>query len=195
MTLFPLTEAWLAQLPEGWGSFPEAQAKASMLRQYLDVKPLQNVDALPPHLHALVTAPPPMNAWVPYVHHMGVTMAYREECADDAAFYTLVHDMTAALYRSPAYKLLMVVATKERLLRAVEKRWATFHRGTTMQLLSSSADGAVLLLTTPPFLYAEAVVPGLRAALSSVFAAAKTATEMETRRTSPTTLELHVQFC
>ena len=194
MTLFPLTESWLAQLPLGWDSFPEAQAKASMLRQYLDVKPLHNVDALPPHLHALVTKPPPMNAWVPYVHHMGVTMAYREECDDDDAFFQLVFDMTAALYRSPAYKLLMVVATKERLLRAVEKRWATFHRGTMLTLVSSSSEQALLTLTTPPHLYADAVVAGLRAALTSVFAAAKTETEVGVKRTSPTTLEVRVRF-
>ena len=84
-------------LPDGWDSFPEFRAKASLIRTALEVRPAPtSLEAIPEPLRAYFEAPPLPSAWIPEVHYLafGVAVADVEGFSDEDVRRVMVDNIT-----------------------------------------------------------------------------------------------------
>ncbi len=145
--------SYLDELPAGLGSYPECEAKASLLRALLGVCPPLDGVELPPELRELLLRPPGANAWIPEVHlvasHLAIVgcLGLSE---DDMLRRTYLANR--ALTGSPMYRALARVASPGMLLRGAKAAWGLIHRGVRLAI-HVDAGRARVVLTHPPNLY------------------------------------------
>lgn len=114
---------------------------------------------LPAPLRALAAEPPVGSEWIPEVHFDALLLAVSDALGlDDAQVLAWSRDRNRALFRSPAYRMLMAVAAPSQLLRFAGARWANWHRGSTLDVEGISDDGVTLLLRAPRALFDPLVV-------------------------------------
>jgi hypothetical protein len=160
VTALPQLEVWLAGLPAGWLSYPECEAKGSILRAMVS-EPLYRALApsLPDPLRLLVEYPPLATQWVPEVHQLGLLLAAAEghfaHAGGEAAFLGWGDRSSLAMLRSPLYRALFAVAGPRRLLDGFEKKAGALRRGTTFKLLGQDTGWAEIELGFPTGLYNE----------------------------------------
>jgi len=148
--------AYIAQLPNGLGSYPECQGKSSLLVNALDDLPqaadtLGDVDDV---IEALVKHPPPVSTWLPEVHLSAALLAMAEGQGMNAAhFDAWIAHLSQQLYDRPLYRFLMKVTSPNMLLRGAQKRWSAFHRGTELRVLESTDGRAVGELRRPTHVF------------------------------------------
>lgn len=126
-------DAYLASLPSGLdGSFTDCQAKGSLLRESLVLRPLRAETALPPSLAQYIARPPLASAWVPETHYVALSLATADQYAmDRAGFIAFWREVMLAL-TDKTYAVLLGLAHPETLLRGTSARWAQFHTGSTL---------------------------------------------------------------
>lgn len=169
MIAFPSLDRFVEALPHGLDSYPDALAKAAILRHALSDVRLPEPDALPPALARLITDRPALTAWVPEVHFNAMMLAiYDCEFAANgglARYERWAHERNRKLLRSPLYRILFLVVSPDRLLRGAEKRWSAFRRGTTLHVVEHTDTSAKLTFHYPPKLQTELSMLGLAIAL------------------------------
>lgn len=148
-------DRYLAGLPAGLDSFPECVAKGSVLRSTLVQQPVAEIAArLPAPLRQLVTDPPVDSEWMSEVRlvaiYLGVTDVRGYGDADVLAW---ARDRNRALFRNPAYRILMAVSSPATLLRGATMRWSNWHRGSTLEIEGIADAGVRALLRFPPGLF------------------------------------------
>lgn len=165
----PCVQRYVERLPDGLASYPECTAKVSLLRDILDSRPL---DANAPELHEdlrrLIANPPPVSSWVPEVQFVATSMSIygRYFGGDDLpGFDEWICTRNAALFRKPLYRVLIALLSPERLLVGASKRWAAFHRGTTLTLLDHTPVSANVKIEFPPHLYNAELLHGFAAGM------------------------------
>ena len=62
-------------------------------------------------------------------------------------------DRNRALFRNPAYRILMAVSSPATLLRGATMRWSNWHRGSTLEVEGITDVGVRALLRFPPGLF------------------------------------------
>jgi hypothetical protein len=155
---FPQLAAYLDALPDGLGSHPEAQAKASLFRSALEAHPLDDIagGALPEVLVALAENPPPVSTWVPEVHAVAVHTAIFDVHFDDVeSYHRFSFEQQKRLFASPLYHLLFRLVGVKRLLKSGKQRWGAFHRGSGVDVVPTSDTSAELKLSFPENLYSH----------------------------------------
>lgn len=168
-------ERYLAGLPGGLDAHPECLAKGALVRNLLEHQPLvaRLVARFPEPLRRLATEPPVGSEWVPEVHFAALLLAVADARElTSAQLLAWTRDRNRSLFRSPAYRLLMAVASPAVLLRLAGGRWGNWHRGTTLEVLGISDDGVRVALgfpeglfdTTLARVYAEAFTAALELA-------------------------------
>lgn len=167
--MLPAVAAYLRSLPAGIASYPEAQAKAAVLRDWLARSRLAVRLApgqVPDEVEALAREPPPASLWIPEVHLVALkeadfelTFAGAGEGAMAACEQWML-EVYRHLLSSPLYKILFLVVSPERALVGGERRWSAFHRGSELRVLESRTGHARLEVSSPPGLFSEL---GLRA--------------------------------
>ena len=150
-------DRYLAGLPAGLDSFPECVAKGSVLRSTLVQQPVAEIAArLPAPLRALVVDPPVDSEWMSEVRlvaiYLGVTDVRGYGDADVLAW---ARDRNRALFRNPAYRILMAVSSPATLLRGATMRWSNWHRGSTLEIEGITDAGVRALLRFPPGLFGD----------------------------------------
>lgn len=166
----PSLARYIAGLPGGLDAYPAAQAKGSLVRSVLGGRPVAELlPRLPPALRSLAAEPPIGSDWVPEAHlgalihaiaeHRGYTRA-------DVLAWLRVQNL--ALFTSPVYRVLMLVASPEALLRHAGRRWGNWHRGSTLGFEGFADEGACVTLAFPVGLFDGLLV----AAYGAVFGAA-----------------------
>ncbi len=148
---------------------PGCQVKTGLLRDVIERQPLARVEGdLPPELVELLRAPPPVNVWMPEVLIEAVLQACADEhfaSREEAEEWAYQNDL--ARFRGPLYRLLMVLAKPESMLRAASKRWQAFHRGSSLEV--EVAPGRVVgTVRFPSWLY----LPDAKINLAGPFRAA-----------------------
>lgn len=170
----PRVERYLAALPDGLESYPACLAKGALVRNALEHAPLAHVlPRLAPQLRRIAEDPPVGSEWIPEVHFGALLLAIADarELTDQEVL-SWTRDRNRALFRSPAYRILMAVASPAQLVRFAGARWANWHRGSTLDVEGIADDGVVVAIRHPPGLldpllhrvYAEALTAALELA-------------------------------
>lgn len=172
MAEFPHLEAFIERLPQGLASYPDAVAKASLLRSFVQVRPVPQAvrERLPAPLAQLLEAPPPVSHWIPEVHKHAMLLVLRDTIfADEADYVRYCYLRQRELFRGPMYRVLFTLASPRMLFRAVAMRWSSLHRGSNLTLEEHSDTAARLRLHHPPALWdpmvALATAAGMRVVL------------------------------
>ena len=149
---YPTLARYLAKLPGGLSAHPGCQAKGSVLRMYLDAYPLDGSVADAPE-ELLSLGATSAGAWVPEVHNCAVSTLIRDVYfTRDDDFYAWLKKASAALFRKPLYRLLMLVASPNLVIAGADKRFTQFHRGTTLTI-QQDGQSADVRMEYPPNLY------------------------------------------
>jgi hypothetical protein len=148
-------ERYLASLPAGLDSFADCLTKGSVLRSTLLQQPIEQIAArLPEVLRPLVTDPPVDSEWVSEVRFIAVYHAVADVRGyGDAEILTWARDRNRALFRNPAYRILMAVSSPGTLIRGAAMRWSNWHRGTALEIEGILDEGVRALLRFPEGLY------------------------------------------
>src|SRR5512133_524503 len=148
-------DRYLAGLPAGLDSFPECVAKGSVLRSTLVQQPVAEIAArLPAALRSLVTDPPVDSEWMSEVRFVAIYHAVADvRGLSDADVMAWARDRNRALFRNPAYRILMAVSSPATLLRGATMRWSNWHRGSTLEIEGITDVGVRALLRFPPALF------------------------------------------
>ena len=123
-------------LPDGWSSFPQCEAKATLVRT-LATDPSLRRDELPAALREVLDDPPPVTAWVPEVHVVGMLVAVHHEHAragSAAAFLEWMAERNRELLGGAAYAPMLRASTSERLVKNIATAWERLHRGTELAM-------------------------------------------------------------
>lgn len=166
---------YLDGLAGGLDGYPAAQAKGSLVRTLLDGQPIVAfLHLLPPALQRAATELPLDGEWVPETHVCALTHAVADAHGwSDEEVLRWVHQRNAAMYSSPLYRLLMMVASPEALLRHADRRWSNWHRGSALEFQGFSDDGARLTLTFPVGLWDLPMLLAYRGAFTAALALAR----------------------
>jgi hypothetical protein len=150
----PSYERYVASLPGGLDAYPEAQAKGALVRSVLLDHPIEVLRALPAPVRGWVTDPPLDNVWVSearfcaLIHAIAEARGWREQATLDWC-----RERDRDLLSGPLYRILMLAATPEAMLRHAPTRWAAFHRGSTLTFAGFADDGARASLAFPKGLF------------------------------------------
>ena len=106
-------ERYLAGLPAGLDSFPECLAKGSVLRSTLVQQPVERLATrLPASLRPLVTDPPVDSEWMSEVKFVAIYHAVSDlQGLSDDEVLSWARERNRALFRNPAYRILMAVSS------------------------------------------------------------------------------------
>ncbi len=170
-------DRYLAGLPGGLEACPDALAKGALVRNLLDGLPVPALlPALPEPLRSLAADPPVGSEWVPEAHLGALVLAVADvRGLADAPLHAWTRERNRRLFRSPAYRILMEVATPAQLLRFAGARWANWHRGTTLEVDGIADDGVRASLRFPPGLFDATLLGGLAEAFAAALELANAA--------------------
>lgn len=175
-------ERYLAGLPAGLDSFPQCLAKGSVLRSTLFQQPIEELARrLPESLRQLVIDPPVDSEWMSEVRFVAIRHAVIDVRAySDAQVLAWARERNRALFRNPAYRILMAVSSPATLLRGASMRWSNWHRGTTLEIEGILDEGVRALLRFPPGLFDELMLSAFGEAFVAGLELARAATPAST---------------
>lgn len=172
MARLPHLEAYIERLPRGLDSYPEAQAKASLLQSVANFRPVprQAKEALPTALRTLLDSPPPVTHWISQVHTHAVLLALRDSvCSGQEDFVRFCYLRQRELFQTAMYRVMFALATPNMLFRALARRWGSLHRGTDLSIAERTDTSVRLDLDHGPHLWdpevSLATAAGLRVVL------------------------------
>jgi hypothetical protein len=150
-------ERWLAGVPRGLDSYPEVRAKGSLARSVLEGQPVAElVGRLPQPLRVYVDDPPMAGEWVPEAHLAALILSVADlRSMTDGEVCTWARERNRALFRSPAYKILMAVFSPQSMIRFAARRWEYWHHGTSLAVEGVADEGVRLALRFPLGLFDE----------------------------------------
>jgi hypothetical protein len=132
-------------------------------------QPREVLLALPEPVRLWVTDPPLGNGWVSEAAYCALIHAIAEARRwREPEILAWIRERNRDLFSGPLYRTLMRAATPEAMFRHAGLRWANFHRGSSLNFLGFSDDGARLGLVFPKGL----LDPLLLRATGGVFCAA-----------------------
>ena len=144
-------DAYLSALPGGLATYPACLAKGILVRMLVgDEAGPGDADGFPGPLRRLVEEPPMATEWVPEVHLAALRYALADQRGmDDDAVIARVRPRCHRLFEGAAYRYLMAAAGPGSLTRIAGARWATWHRGTTLEIEGIGDDGVLAGLRFP----------------------------------------------
>ena len=198
----PTVDAYLACLPEGIASYPDAAVKGSVLasrRNHPGFDQLLKDGNLPEPAVRLLRDPPTATSWVPEVAFNTVMAALYDvvfrENGGPAAYEEWSAEQNARLLRTPLYRILFAVVSPERLLVAASARWAAFRRGTSVAVLDHDRSTMSFRLTCPPNLYPPVGLHAFSAAFrAATQAAGGRVTVIQWTAESPAAVRWHIEW-
>jgi hypothetical protein len=188
---YPRVERYLALLPRGLESYPEAQCIA---RAYACMLPQSQPLAEDPHLPAPVRRclegrfP---GEWIGEVMGNVLMLLIREQrFTADAPFFDWYRaTIIRPLFETPAIRLLMHVLSPTLAVMGAAKRWSAMHRGTELVLGKvTEAQGqrqARLTLRTPAHLFGDPLLASRLGVAYRMALDAARARETDVRTSSP----------
>ncbi len=129
----PALSAYVAGMPEGLASYPDARCKGSLLVNLIEQDRLRasQIQLLPPALRQRWESPPLVNAWIPETLTAAAILAHLDLVfrGDEADLLRWFEKVSADLLRKPFFRLFFAVASPARVLRRMDRVWALNHRG------------------------------------------------------------------
>ena len=129
--LHPRLSRYFRSLPRGWLSHPQCECKASLYREALANLP-KRLDGL---LVEYVENPIPHSLMLPEVINTGLYLAMADTVfRNDEAFLDWISAFSKRTFQSPMYRVLMSMASPERLSKGGVRRWQNFHTGVDYEI-------------------------------------------------------------
>lgn len=124
---------YLARLPAGLDSYPEATAKVALARAFAE---RLRRDFPGFRLDPVLLGPldRPVSGWIPETYNTATFLAARSAFDDDETFLSWVADADRELLSGPLYRMLFWLVGPKRVLRSGAERWGRFHRGSTLAI-------------------------------------------------------------
>ncbi len=183
----PVLDRYLATLPDGLRSYPEARAKGLTVRTLIDdpIHPVSREMGLPAELAQLARTPPAADAWVPQVWLSALHLITFERVFAGGGgvedFEEWVYQRNLRMLRASLHK--GKVTSPEALFASQAALWPSFYRGSTLTALDAAPGRASFRLGYPPNCWPElsrlALAAALRAAAIVVGAQTVTAKSAE----------------
>jgi hypothetical protein len=164
---------YISSLPKGLDSYPESKCKGSVIRGALDALPGElDFEAMPEALAEFIQNPPPPSSWVPETCSMSVYLAVADQLFpnDERAFSYWVYGVGKAVFQSPMYRILMLVASPARLAKGAQRRWGAFHQGSEY-LLERHEWGTLSKIKYQPYLFPRLGVVATSMAIKAAYRA------------------------
>jgi hypothetical protein len=150
---FPTLNAYVAQLPQGLNSYPEARSKGSLLRSSLEGHDVGRL--IDDVLRAVIESPPPAGVWVPAVHSDAVFHAVVDRFhPTDERVIAWCEGRTLSMAKSPMYGALFRVSGPAILIRGTARFHGLAQRGTEMSAILDD-HRARLHMSFPPHLHSR----------------------------------------
>ena len=126
-------DRYLASLPRGLSSHPDAVMKGDIF-DYMRTSFPGMLDGIEvPAPVARLFADQIDGPWVPEVVGNALYLVCREvKFRDDASFLAWSFDAAADLFKTPLYRVLMMVLSPTLVVMGAAKRWSAFHQGSTL---------------------------------------------------------------
>ena len=165
--LLPSLDRYLAALPDGLDSYPEALAKSAVVTPWrvgaLGAS-LRACDEIPAPLRAILDRPLSVSDWVSEVFLDGLIEAALDVHFAGAggaeALQQHIRATNRAVFTGPLYNVLFAVFSPARLLVGAAPRWSAFHQGSTLDAIERHPTRAVLELRCPPGLFSTQALVG-----------------------------------
>jgi hypothetical protein len=140
----PSVDAYLEGLPDGWRSYPECRADASLLGRLRASGSLDGLEALP---EALVSYRGTEPGWIPEIAHVAMLLAVRDQrftgAGGEDAFVAWLHRLNADLLPDRS-QIGPMAAVHE-----FPQIWSSLHTGTHLEVLESGPGRALLAASHP----------------------------------------------
>lgn len=148
-------DRWLSGVPDGLDSYPAVRAKGSLARSVIEGQPVPELVAgLPRALRVYAEDPPMAGEWFPEAHLAALILAVADlRGMTDGEVCAWARERNRALFRSPAYKILMAVVSPGSMVRFAARRWENWHRGTRLEVDGVADEGVRLTLRFPRGLF------------------------------------------
>jgi hypothetical protein len=131
---FPRTAEYLALLPNGLASYPECSARAVIMERYArDHEKLARAPGFPAQIAAVYAGAAGSDEWIPEVVVQAAHLALRDaRYPTDRALNDWTYELNRELFDKPILRSLMRLMSPTLIVVGSAKRWANFHRGTTL---------------------------------------------------------------
>ena len=147
VTEFARVHHYFADLPNGIDSYRFCRVKASLLRQCLEAQRPSSVEGLPGQLVELITAPPPASSWITEVEYCATNLAIADANGwSSEEFSAFWYEVMDALVRNRVYRFIFGFMTAAQAVRSASLRWSTFHKGTSLSVVSREEDAGNLMV-------------------------------------------------
>jgi hypothetical protein len=196
----PSLSAYLKMLPDGLASFAASEVKGRVVRGLVldPVHPPPLGLGLPRELEEILRAPPSAVSWVPEVHvsalQAGMYDVIFASGTKMEGFRRWAFDRSMQLLHAAEYKNLVALRKPELLLEMLHSRWASFYRGSQLDLVTTKPKHTTLRVTHScpwPEVTREAFGELFRA---SVVIAGAMSTEVDCEEVSPTVARYTIRF-
>ena len=167
----PLTSAYLERLPDGLGSYPDAQLKGSFVRAVIKALP-DSLDPqqLPDELAEIILSPPELSEWVPEVRLITLMTVLRDVAfGDDDEYDAYTRGMLSSVLAGPMYRVLFAVISPNRMAVKGEDKWTHMHRGTRRESLERNQNGNLGQLHYPENLFSPLYIKMCAEAIATVY--------------------------
>jgi hypothetical protein len=156
-TRFPRASAYLASLPLGLASHPQCTARTDTARLMLAEFPQLLATGVTAGLvHTLEKTIRGAEVF-PDVMSVLLRLLVRDAAfRDDQGFLEWNQALSARVFSSPVYRVLMHVLSPTLVLTGAQRRWNAYRTGTHLSS-EGTRDGATLKLASPAGLYPELV--------------------------------------
>jgi hypothetical protein len=171
----PRLERYLSRLPGGLEAHPGAQTRGVLVRLLLEGYPRSDLLAvLDEPLRRLAVDPPMDSDWVSEVHLMALTRAVADvRGLDDAALIAWHRERNRALALHPVFALLLSFVSADAVFRLAAARWASWHRGSTLEVIERREGWGRLELRFPSRLYDTLALRSLAGVFTAVLEASR----------------------
>jgi len=188
-TAYPLATAWYQSLyPAGLDAFPSCTASTRLpLSIAADYPDLPRLPALLPQWRQALAVPMQEGGWMPETTLILQYLLLRDAYFDsDAAYFEASKQRMKASFLHPAMRPLMALMSPHLLMLGAGRRWAAYHRGSTLSIAAPAAGRLRGTLTFPPGLYPPLMIGDHKMAIeASIEMTNKRATALSATLTAP----------
>ncbi|RZK36866.1 MAG: hypothetical protein EOO61_09760 [Hymenobacter sp.] len=152
-------EQYLAQLPDGWNSYPQTLANRDLLPPYLDEFPSLADDLLlaePLRRIAKEYRQKALPKTVPAVVHIALLCSIRDRfCDSDTSFIFLIGRLSTRYVEVGLFRFFLTLLPARMMVLTAASQWERSFPGTTFRRHNQQAKGFDAVVTYPPNLFPE----------------------------------------
>jgi hypothetical protein len=130
---FPTVTRYLATLPNGLDSFPDAATQSGFFEYMRKSHPqLKELDGIPDTVRSVLRNDK-VEHFIPEVLGNTLYLVLRDAAfTDDKAFEQWAYDANAFAFSKPWARVLMFVLSPTLIVMGAGKRWSAFHKGSSL---------------------------------------------------------------